>query len=583
MEKLRCEVTWKNLSLTTGDGKQILKDVCGQAKPYTLNAIVGPSGSGKTTFLDCIAGRISSSSTLEGDILVNGLQRNIETWPKVAAYVGQHFHAYEWQTVYETLVFAAEIRLPSKSDANEKVEGLINLLGLNSSRDTFIERLSGGERIRVSLGIELLGDPPIILLDEPVSGLDSYNALNILTVAKAIADMGKTVILTIHQPSYKMLSYFNRLILMSQGSVVFQGRLDDCIQFFSECGYECPKNITPTDFFLDAIALDTRDTQTVDESIKRINAIRNEWNFVKTIEEPTVQEKIRLSDRKDHMFNFHVILKRSIVDYFRNTQYIKTRVFQRVMVVIFFGTAFYGLGVEGSNIFSFRGAITFIFQNELFGVVGPIFNLFGTEKKIILRERMSGLYTGYEVYYSKLVTEVLLNLMYAMPHNLIVYYLIGFQRDLAVLGTFLVVICVVILYGVSYGLTISTVTSSPSSAQALGMTINVVFLLYSGAFLSPDTLPRLLRWVVWVSPMHYALRAIIHNQLDNIEDGERLSPLIVSGKSTMKDFGMDGFGTWECILVILVYSIILQVIGSTVFHYKTINNLKLSTKTRMQI
>lgn len=580
MEDLKCEVTWKNLVLTTAEGKQILRSVCGQIRPYTLSAIMGPSGSGKTTLLDCIAGRINTNFTLEGDILVNGFQRSVETWPKIVAYVGQQFHAYEWQTVYETLIFIAAIKMPNKGDAREKVEGLISLLGLNNSRDTFIEKLSGGERIRVSLGIELLGDPPIILLDEPISGLDSFNALNILTVAKALAGMGKTVLLTIHQPSYKMLSYFDRLILMSQGSVLFQGQLGDCIQFFSECGHECPKSTTPTDFFLDVLALNTKNAQTIDESIRRINAIKSEWDFVKDVEEPTTLEKIRLSNHKDRAINFHVILKRAIVNYFRDTQYIKTRIYQKIMVAFFFGTAFYGLGVEGANIFSFRGVITFIVQNQLFGVVAPILNLFSAEKKIIQRERMSGLYTGYEVYYSKLVTEVILNFIYAVPYNLTVYYLIGLHRSLTVLISFLMIIFVVIVYGVSYGLTISTVTNSPSSAQVVGMTINVIFLLYSGAFSNPNTLSRFLKWVVWISPIHYAFRAIIHNQLGSIEISDAPSPLAVSGKKTVEDFGMQGFGMWQCILAILLYSIVLQMIGSVTLHYKTINNLKLSTKAR---
>lgn len=581
MENLKCEVTWKNLVLTTAEGKQILRNVCGQARPYTLSAIMGPSGSGKTTLLNCIAGRVDTKFELEGDILVNGLRRTIETWPKIVAYVGQQFHAYEWQTVYETLIFVATIKLPNKDDAHEKVESLISLLGLNSSRDTFIKKLSGGEKVRVSLGIELLGDPPIILLDEPISGLDSFNALNILTAVKAIADMGKTVLLTIHQPSYKMLSYFDKLILMSQGSVVFQGKLDGCIQFFSECGHECPKNTTPTDFFLDVLALDTKSTQTIDESVRRINAIKSEWDFVKDVEEPTVKEKIRLPDYKNHVFNFHVILKRAIVDYFRNIPYIKTKIYQRIMIAIFFGTAFYGLGVEGANVFSFRGAVTFISQNELFGITGPILNLFGIEKKIIQRERMSGLYTGYEIYYAKLVTEVLLSFIYAMPYNIIIYYLLGLQQSLTALLSFLTIIFAIIVYGVSYGLTISTIAASPSSAQAIGITMNVVSLLYSGAFISPSTLPRPLRCIIWVSPMHYAFRAIIHNQLGSIGDGEPSSPLTVSGKKTVEDFGMQGLGMWQSIFVILLYSIALQAIGSVILHYKTINNLRLSTKAKV--
>ena len=136
-----------------------LVDVNGRADPYTMTAILGPSGSGKTTLLNSLAGRIPSDLTLKGEILVNSYPRNMLTWPKIVSYVNQQFFAHEHQTVYETFEFVGNVKFGAKEEIFIKIEELITLLGLDSVRDNYLLNLSGGERMRVSIGIELLGDP----------------------------------------------------------------------------------------------------------------------------------------------------------------------------------------------------------------------------------------------------------------------------------------------------------------------------------------------------------------------------------------------------------------------------------------
>lgn len=571
MQSVKCEITWRDLELKTAEGKQIIKDACGQISPGTMSAIMGPSGSGKTTLLDCISGRISKNLILKGDILVNGFERDAEVWPKIVAYVGQTFASYEWQTVAETFAFVAAIKHPNQKHKEEKVDALVKLLGLGSSRNTFIGDLSGGERIRVSLGIEILGDPPIILLDEPISGLDSYNALNILKTVRRIADTDRTVLLTIHQPSYKMMSYFDKIILMCEGAPVFDGSVDDCVEFFGGCGFKLPKKTNPTDFFLDVLALENENKETEVESRRRIDTVKEQWKSIAGIKEPELRQRVHIERQNVASAGIKDLSWRSFSNLCRNRSYLYARMFQRVVIGCLFGLSFLRLGVSGANAFSFRGAILFFIQNELFGCSGPILNLFDDEKKVIFRERMSGFYNGYQAFFSKAMTEACLNFAFSIPFTLVMYYLLGFDPNFGEFVIFMIIILCVVLFAISFGLAVSVSAPSAESAQIIGITISIAFILFSGALAVPSSIPSWLRWLVWLSPIYYAFSALCQTQLSR-SSGSSGS----SDQDILDSFETNRLSITANVFVILGYAILLQIIGSTVLHYKTRNNLRVS-------
>lgn len=586
MQTRECEVIWNNLELKTVYGKKIISNSSGQIQPKTLTAILGPSGSGKSSLLDCLSGRISSELLLQGEIKVNGSERNFKTWPKLVSYVGQQFHAYEWQTVYETFYFVASIKCEAfdqhekDNKIKERIDNLINLLGLDSSRDVFIDNLSGGERVRVSLGIELIADPPVVFLDEPLSGLDSSNALSILLLLRKIADLGKTVMITIHQPSYNMLECFDKIILMCQGFSIFEGTIPDCIKFFNECGFEVPSNVTPTDFFLENLVVDTTDENSKAKSQRKIDVLRKEWMMISEQKTPTLFNKVSVSNSTETSTIFKTLFLRSVMNYTRNAKNIQSKLFQKTLVLLVFCATFYNTGVVGASVFSFRGILSFIFQNELFGVSSPIMNTFIEEKKAIRRERMSGFYSGFEAYFSKAFCEVVINLMFTLPYIVIVYSMVGLNGDLKRMVEFITIIVFTVIYAVSWGLTISTLASTTQVAQTIGVTFNVLFMLYSGSFSDPNTLPSYLRWIVWLSPMHYVFRALVHNQLSGIKKVESMDPFKITGEDKIKVFGMDGFGVLPSLGVVILFIVGLQVLGAFILHYKTSNNLKVAKKIK---
>eukprot|EP00741_Cyanophora_paradoxa_P023432 tig00021582_g22636.t1 len=297
-----CSLSWENLSYTIPvkvkgqkkkQDKPILREVSGDVQPGHLLAIMGPSGGGKTSLLNVLAGRAGTSKTLTGEILLNGRPRD-KYFKRIAGYVLQDDVLRSTLTVKETLMFAAELRLPEemgRTAKEKKVMAVIQELGLTKVVDTRIgdalkRGISGGERKRVSIGCELLTSPMILFLDEPTSGLDSTAALTLMQTLLRLAKHGRTVVTTIHQPRSNIFALFDKLILMSQGRVVYAGTLPRPRTTSTPTGTTAPPSpvrpaasaapagspaygaggagADPADFFIDVISEDSVGAQLAD-------------------------------------------------------------------------------------------------------------------------------------------------------------------------------------------------------------------------------------------------------------------------------------------------------------------------------
>ncbi|KAE8713034.1 ABC transporter G family member 10 [Hibiscus syriacus] len=213
--------------------KFILKGVDCEARPGQITAIAGLSGAGKTTLLEILAGKIPPCEVSSGEVLVNGKPIDVKHFRRVSGYVTQDDALFPLLTVEETLMYSALLRLPGgRKEAGSRVKGLLKELGLEHVAGSRIgygssNGISGGERWRVSIGVDLVHDPVVILIDEPTSGLDSASALHAVTLLKSMAlNQGKTIVLTIHQPGFRILELFDRIVLLSNGFVVHNGELN---------------------------------------------------------------------------------------------------------------------------------------------------------------------------------------------------------------------------------------------------------------------------------------------------------------------------------------------------------------------
>ncbi|KAF5890618.1 ABC transporter G family member 2, partial [Clarias magur] len=238
--------------------KDVLVDLNGIMKPG-LNAILGPTGSGKSSFLDVLAAR-KDPSGLSGEVLIDGAPQP-SNYKCLSGYVVQDDIVMGTLTVRENLCFSAALRLSSSIKQKEKearVNRLISELGLSRVADRkvgtqLIRGISGGERKRTSIGMEMIIDPAVLFLDEPTTGLDASTASSVLLLLKRMGNNGRTIIMSIHQPRYSIFQLFDNLTLLVSGKQVYHGPADDALDYFANIGYVCEEHNNPADFFLDVI------------------------------------------------------------------------------------------------------------------------------------------------------------------------------------------------------------------------------------------------------------------------------------------------------------------------------------------
>ncbi|KDP32165.1 hypothetical protein JCGZ_12626 [Jatropha curcas] len=237
----------------------LLHAITGYAPKGCITAVMGPSGAGKSTFLDGLAGRIASGS-LKGRVSFDGTEMNPSLIKRSSAYIMQEDRLFPMLTVYETLMFAADFRLGplSRTDKKQRVEKLIEQLGLSSSRNTYIgdegtRGVSGGERRRVSIGVDIIHGPSLLFLDEPTSGLDSTSAHSVIEKVHNIARSGSTVILTIHQPSSRIQMLLDHLIILARGQLMFQGSPKDVSLHLGRMGRKVPRGENSIEYMIDVI------------------------------------------------------------------------------------------------------------------------------------------------------------------------------------------------------------------------------------------------------------------------------------------------------------------------------------------
>ena len=219
---------------TNGKNKFITcDDVSVNIRPGELVAIIGGSGAGKSTLLNCMCGYLQPAA---GDVYINGinLYQNFESLKKLIGYVPQSDIVYDNLTLYDMLRYTADLRLPRDTSKEEKEAAIaksIKMVELEEKTKSFIRNLSGGQKKRASIAVELLSDPSLLFLDEPASGLDPGTERNLMTTLRGMADHGKTVILVTH--STLQLKQCDKIIFMGRGGqCCYFGSYEEAQRFF---------------------------------------------------------------------------------------------------------------------------------------------------------------------------------------------------------------------------------------------------------------------------------------------------------------------------------------------------------------
>ncbi|XP_031113512.1 ABC transporter G family member 15-like [Ipomoea triloba] len=419
---------WKDLTVVIpnfGDGptKRLLNGVTGYALPARILAIMGPSGSGKSTLLDSLAGRLSTNLVMTGNAILNGRKTKLNSG--AVAYVTQEDLLMGTLTVRETITYSAQLRLPSnlrRSEVHEITENVIMEMGLQECADQLIGNwhlrgISGGEKKRLSIALEILTQPRLMFLDEPTSGLDSAAAFFVLQVLKnAACGGGRTIVCSIHQPSSEVFALFDDLCLLSSGETVYFGEAKSAVEFFADSGFPCPSRRSPSDHFLRCI---NSDFDTVTETLIGSQRIKDpKWSSGSTIYFHTAEIRARILQKFRYSKyasrtratveeissmngvgieglggsqarwwkQLETLIRRSFTNMSRDFGYYWLRIIVYIIVSTCVGTVFYNVGTNHDAVLA-RGACGgFIAGFMTFMSIGG-FPSFIEEMKIFYKER----------------------------------------------------------------------------------------------------------------------------------------------------------------------------------------------------
>ncbi|KAI8908416.1 hypothetical protein EDD86DRAFT_17287 [Gorgonomyces haynaldii] len=524
------EITWHSVNYSvpirkSKELKPLLVNVSGKVSAGQVVAIMGGSGAGKTTLLNTLAGRIGPG-TLTGQIHVDGQQRDPSMWKIQCAYVEQDDIMFDNLTVYETIRYSAFLRLPrtmTKQEKLDRVEGVIAALGLSNVRNTFIgsatqRGISGGERKRVSIGIELVTNPHILFLDEPTSGLDAFNALNVISTLKELAvKENKIVLLTIHQPRTDIINLFDEIILLAQGQCFWSGSNTNALEHFKNLGFEIPEKTNPSDFYLDIGTIDQRTPELKAASSARVQTLIDHYHDLQpesTAQDKDLESSGRTSWPSTWLNEFTTLLERNLLDTVRNKGLLFASIGQAIFIDIIIGFIFWRLDTDVAGVQSRSGVLFFLIINQTFGVIQPVINVFPLQREIFKRERAAGSYRPSSAYLAKVVAATPFPLFSCLLIALPIYWMIGLQNNALKYLTFIGIMLLQTFTANCLGLAIGASVPNVTVGQIAAPLIVIIFFLFGGLFVNLEKVPVVFRWIQWISFIAYSNKAINQNEFD---------------------------------------------------------------------
>ncbi|XP_071893652.1 broad substrate specificity ATP-binding cassette transporter ABCG2 isoform X2 [Anas platyrhynchos] len=572
--------------------KEVLRDLNGIMRPG-LNAILGPTGSGKSSLLDILAAR-KDPHGLSGDILINGAPQPAN-FKCTSGYVVQDDVVMGTLTIRENFQFSAALRLPNsvkEQDRNERVNQIIKELGLSKVADSkvgtqFTRGVSGGERKRTNIGMELITDPTILFLDEPTTGLDASTANAVLLLLKRMAKQGKTIIFSIHQPRYSIFRLFDSLTLLAAGRMLYHGPAQQAITYFQSIGYECEPYNNPADFFLDIINGDSTavmvnktnedNSESIEEHIEYNTTLAEKLaekycNSTYYQETKAILENISLGNTKKTKAFFRQITytnsfchqlkwvsRRTFKNMVGNPQASIAQVVVTAFLGLVVGAIFFGLKNDTAGLQNRVGAMFFLTTNQCFSSISAI-ELFVVEKKIFIHEYISGYYGTAAYFISKLMADLIpVRTLPSIIFTCITYFMLGLKPTAEAFFIMLFTLTMVSYTATSMALAIATGHDVVAVAN-LFMTITFVFMIiFSGLLVNLTSIMSWLSWLKYFSIPRYGMTALQINELSGLnfctnntgfpgmDNSQPTIPMWCTGDQYLKSQGIDvsTWGLWQ--------------------------------------
>ncbi|XP_034180138.2 ATP-binding cassette sub-family G member 4 isoform X2 [Osmia lignaria lignaria] len=495
---------------------------------------MGLSGAGKSTLMDVLTGFITADVT--GNIMVNSKPRNLNEFRRFSAYIMQNDNLQPLLTVQEAMNVAAELKLTaSPQQKKQKIEQILITMSLDTCRHTRTGQLSGGERKRLAIALELINCPPILFLDEPTSGLDSVTSKYCITLLKQLAKSGQTVICSIHQPSASLLNMVDHLYVIADGSCVYTGSTQNLVPYLSGLGFQCPTHYNPADYLMEICNGDYG--RHVSKLINAIeNGKNNAWRSTSNVTTANHQEEVialnvmasfqalrqrsametdyarRRRLTSEYATNFWkqlaVLLKRNAIKLSRDKVLTFTRLSMHFIIALIVGTIYFRIGQDAVYVLDNFNLLFFNVMFLMFSAFSATVTTFPLELPIIMREHFNRWYKLHSFYLANKLADIPIQFTAISLYILIVYYMSNQLFELKRFCLYTVMCCAISLVAQTIGLLVGT-GMKVQHGMIFGPLMILPFLIFSGFFVQFRDAHPWLRWIFHLSFLKYGFEGVM--------------------------------------------------------------------------
>ncbi|XP_072938781.1 ATP-binding cassette sub-family G member 1 [Epargyreus clarus] len=536
---ITCSVNTFSINKLRFERKQILKGVNGCFRPGELTAIMGPSGAGKTTLLNILAGY--STTGAKGEIIVNGscTCASQSAGRGGVRYIRQQDDLRAHLTVYEAMSLAAALKLAdfTSHERKEKVFEILSLLGLSATSESLSRDLSGGQRRRLAVALELLSDPSLLFLDEPTTGLDSSASASLISLLNSLARGGRTLIATIHQPSALLFEKIDSVYCLAAGRTLYSGPRVNLLPALESAGLKCPPYHNPADFLMEVSSGEysvdlVKAAQAMaqykgeaaagsweSENVPVINtsSLTNPLEITSDFKSKSFQNNAKYQKKNSkHIYRpsgalrqIWILLYRNYLMTTRNYSLFLYRVAAHVVIALLFGYLYSGVGSEASSVL---GNYVYLYGSMLLVVYTGKMSVtlsFPLEMDILKGEYFNRWYNLGPYIFSILAVELPFQVISCVSYVVLSYWLTDNPLEPTRATLFLATVVATSLCGQAWGYFIGSTTPT-KIAVFIGPVLACLFSVFGFCLSLRDT-PYAFRWLHHISYFRAGFHVAVHS------------------------------------------------------------------------
>ncbi|CAK9817464.1 ATP-binding cassette subfamily G member 4 [Anthophora quadrimaculata] len=338
--------------------KQILKGISGTFKSGELTAIMGPSGAGKSTLLNVLTGFENNKWKGEVEYIGNEGKHSWKEYRKHSCYIQQDDKLHPLFTVHEVMWMAVNLKIGSCMSPKAKemlIDDVLENLDLSKTKQTKCSQLSGGQKKRLSIALELVDNPPVMFLDEPTTGLDSLSSNQCIRLLHSLAKAGRTIVCNIHQPSAAIFEMFDNVYLLADGQCMYEGTTKNIVPYFASIGLHCPKYHNPADYMIEVVSREYGNYN--DQLVKLATSNGKCWRTNTQQNSPLKEFENGMNTTKatvliqppSEMERFFILVHRCIIQTTRDWTVTHLKFVLHLLMGILLGLLFSDAGQDGSK------------------------------------------------------------------------------------------------------------------------------------------------------------------------------------------------------------------------------------------